>query len=59
MSLHEGCFRRGGVCDCGARPCALPDDAYLTYKAKWRICLSDGTPIAGAANVVGFTGPER
>jgi hypothetical protein len=20
---HEGCERRGGVCDCGDRPCAL------------------------------------
>lgn len=20
---HEGCARRGGVCDCGERPCAL------------------------------------
>ena len=29
MELHEGCARRGGVCDCAERPCAV------AFKEQW------------------------
>lgn len=35
---HEGCARRGGVCDCGTMPCALdnPELAALVRAAATR-----------------------
>jgi hypothetical protein len=31
---YEGCHRRGGVCDCGERPCALPDLIVASVRAE-------------------------
>lgn len=36
--LHEGCASRGGVCDCGPRPCALefwPGGWYVVCSPVW------------------------
>lgn len=40
--LHEGCARRGGVCDCGPRPC------FVEFKERWFDAMRDyGVPEAG------------
>lgn len=54
---HEGCHRRGGVCDCHGRPCAVeywPPGNYLVCDPEWYEIPRERQPV-----MAGFRGWRR